>query len=114
MIELALWWCGDNALALILRYVLIAFVWLAGMILNKRKKSRILGWLLLLWGLLGLTLAAAPIWLGVCGHVPTGGAHGLAWAIFGLLGFIAGLIYIVLTVWTIALAFPKKRGNDWD
>ena len=49
MKDLVLWWIGDGT-SLIVRYILRAAVWFAGILINTKKQS-FAGWMILcLWG----------------------------------------------------------------
>ena len=108
MLEFALWWCSGEAIDIILRYVLVALVWLVLLLVNRKRRSRIIWAVLWLWGFASLILAAIPYWQYHSGEVVTSGIAGVGRAVVVLFGFIAGAVYLIMLAWTIGFTFTKK------
>lgn len=113
MKDLVLWWIGDGA-SLLVRYILLAAVWLVGILINTKKQS-FAGWMLLcLWGAVALAAAVGPVWMAFADKNPYVGMEaftGLAYAIYALEGFFAGMVYIVLMVHTIVYTCLWKNSR---
>ena len=113
MKDLVLWWIGDGT-SLIVRYILLAAVWFAGILINTKKQS-FAGWMILcLWGAVALAAAVGPVWMALVDknqYVGMEAFTGLAYAVYALEGFFAGLVYAVLMAWTIAHTCNWKSGR---
>lgn len=103
MKELATLWLGSGVDSLAVRYVLIAALWLAALLINWKKQSCIAWVVVCLWGIAAMVLAASTIWVV---HLP--GHGGLFSGIVLFVGICAEATFACLMVCTVVFMCMRK------
>ena len=95
---------GEEIYILIVRFVLLAVVWLIGYRFNKSKGSPILWAVIWAWGILSLIYCLFFI---ACAFL----INRLAFFVAGFLAFWALIAYVSLMVFTVTATFPKQKSS---
>ena len=83
----------------IINYILLTAVWISGLLINRKKKSRPISIALCVFGLFALTVAGSFVWLLFFGK--NGGLGGLGFAIVCFFSCIPFMCYLVLMYKTV-------------
>ena len=107
--DFVFWFTGDDGLVLIIRYFLLALVWLLGIIFMYKKRSVPLRFLTWIWGLGSLGISVTSTYVYFASDAL--GVHGFQDAMYGLFSLIATVVYVLMLVVTVYCTFFKEKPN---
>lgn len=100
-------WSDPDARLWVLIYILIAVLWVPGILINLKKQSATFWSFLCLWGIGAFILAGGTTWWYFIQPAP--GLSGVGNVLLFLLSGIFALVYMGLLAWTIVCTVLSQK-----